>query len=182
MRTSEIAGPGMGSSANHSCRHTSARRHHRVSWYLAAVAIPTVAAMLIPVPSASADSIADLRSAVSARRGNCPALLADPILDQVAQNANLQTQKYINHTARFVPMTDPMPMLRQLSYPAGKAKLLAGFADVHKFPDAPQKAVYGAALFGAENIPDCTYNRYGADVITDAETGMTTASIVLAGD
>ena len=94
----------------------------------------------------------------------------------------MQTQKYASHTARFQPMTDPMPMLRQLSYPAGKAKLLAGFADVHDFEDAEQRAIYGATLFGWDTIPDCTYTRYGADLTTDADTGITTTAIVLAGD
>ncbi|AMT72629.1 MULTISPECIES: hypothetical protein [Mycobacteroides] len=142
-----------------------------------AICVATVLA-----PPAGADETADLRSAVSARRGNCAALQPDPVLDQVAQVANHQTQKYINHASRFEPMEDPMPMLRQLSYPAGKAKLLFGYADVHKFADAPQKAIYGAALFGSEVIPDCTYTRYGADVLTDPNTGKTTTAIVLAGD
>ncbi|WP_207552801.1 hypothetical protein [Mycolicibacterium fortuitum] len=104
------------------------------------------------------------------------------MLEGVAQRANLETQNYANRTARFQPMEDPMPMLRQLSYPAGKAKLLAGFASTQKFPDAEQKAIYGAALFGWDTIPDCTYTRYGADVLTDANTGNTAAAIVLAGD
>jgi hypothetical protein len=75
-----------------------------------------------------------------------------------------------------------MPTLRQLSYPAKKAKLLAGLADVHQFADAPQRAIYGAALFGWDTIPDCSYTRYGANVITDAVTGKTTAAVILAGD
>lgn len=75
-----------------------------------------------------------------------------------------------------------MPTLRQLSYPAGKAKLLSGFANANQFADAPQKAIYGATLFGWDTIPDCSYTRYGADVVTDTNTGNTTAVIVLAGD
>ncbi|WP_065029002.1 hypothetical protein [Mycobacterium colombiense] len=139
-----------------------------------------MAAMLV-APSASADSTADLRSAVAAKRGGCPALQSDPVLERVAQRANLETQSYANHTARFQPMEDPMPTLRQLSYPAAKAKLLAGFANADQFADAPQKAIYGATLFGWDTIPDCSYTRYGADVVTDTNTGNTTAAIVLAG-
>ncbi|MCV7335909.1 MULTISPECIES: hypothetical protein [Mycolicibacterium] len=145
-------------------------------------AIMTVAAAITFAPSAHADPTEDLRSAVAAKRGDCPALQADPVLEGVAQRANLETQSYANRTARFQPMEDPMPMLRQLSYPAGKAKLLAGFASTQKFPDAEQKAIYGAALFGWDTIPDCTYTRYGANVVTDPNTGNTTAAIVLAGD
>ncbi|WP_459967910.1 hypothetical protein [Mycobacterium sp. MUNTM1] len=138
-------------------------------------------AVMLVAPTASADSTADLRSAVAAKRGGCPALQSDPVLERLAQRANLETQSYANHTARFQPMEDPMPTLRQLSYPAAKAKLLAGFASADRFADAPQKAIYGATLFGWDTIPDCSYTRYGADVVTDTNTGNTTAAVVLAG-
>ena len=141
-----------------------------------------IASAVVLAPPSSADPTADLRSAVEAKRGGCPALQSDPVLDSVAQRANLETQNYASHTARFQPMEDPMPMLRQLSYPANKAKLLAGFANAQKFPDAQQKAIYGATLFGWDTIPDCSYTRYGADVVTNGDTGNTTASIVLAGN
>jgi hypothetical protein len=146
------------------------------------VAAMTAVTAVLLAPSSSADSTADLRSAVAAKRGGCPALQSDPVLEGVAQHANLETQNYANHTARFQPMEDPMPVLRQLSYPAHKAKLLAGFADTHQFSDAPQRAIYGATLFGWDTIPDCSYTRYGADVVTDTKTGKTTAAVVLAGD
>ena len=145
------------------------------------VMMTAVTAMLL-APSSSADPTADLRSAVAAKRGGCPALQSDPVLERVAQRANLETQSYVNHTARFQPMEDPMPTLRQLSYPASKAKLLAGLANTHQFVDAPQKAIYGATLFGWDTIPDCSYTRYGVDVVTDTKTGNTTAAVVLAGD
>jgi hypothetical protein len=109
-------------------------------------------------------------------------LQSDPVLDSVAQRANLETEAYAGHTARFQPIEDPMPMLRQLSYPAGKAKLLAGFGDAAQFADPQQKAVYGATLFGWDTIPDCSYTRYGADSLTDPKTGNVFTVIVLAGD
>jgi len=146
------------------------------------VAVMTVVGAMLLAPWSSADSTAELRSAVAAKRGGCPALRSDPVLESVAQRANLETQNYANHTARFQPMEDPMPTLHQLGYPAHKAKLLAGFADTHQFADAPQRAIYGAALFGWDTIPDCSYTRYGADVVTDTKTGKTTAAVVLAGD
>lgn len=152
------------------------RRVTVVAMMAAAVTVTLLA------PSAAADPTADLRSAVAAKRGGCPALQSDPVLEKVAQRANLETQNYANHTARYQPMEDPMPTLRQLSYPAGKAKLLSGFANAHQFPDAQQKAIYGATLFGWDTIPDCSYTRYGADVATDTKSGNTTAAIVLAGE
>jgi len=146
------------------------------------VAMMAALAATLLAPSSAADSTADLRSAVAAKRGGCPALRSDPVLEGVAQRADLETQNYANHTARFQPMEDPMPTLHQLGYPAHKAKLLAGFADTHQFADAPQRAIYGATLFGWDTIPDCSYTRYGADVATDTNTGKTAAAIVLAGD
>jgi hypothetical protein len=159
-----------------------ARRMAMAPRRLAVVAITAAMMVMLPAPLASADSTADLRSAVAAKRGGCRALQSDPVLEGVAQRANLETQQYVSHIARFQPMEDPMPTLRQLSYPARKAKLLAGLADAHQFVDAPQKAIYGATLFGWDSIPDCSYTRYGADVITDPATGKTTAAVVLAGD
>lgn len=158
-----------------------APRRVAVATVMSMCAMHFASAVVLAAPS-SADPTADLRSAVAAKRGSCAALQPDPVLDGVAQRANLETQNYASHTARFQPMEDPMPMLRQLAYPAGKAKLLAGFANVQKFADAPQKAIYGATLFGWDTIPDCTYTRYGADVVTNDSTGNTTAAIVLAGD
>jgi hypothetical protein len=157
-------------------------RRYGVVWRMPVVAMTIAVAAMVFAPLSSADPTADLRSAVAAKRGQCSALQADPVLDQVAQRANLETQTYANHTARFQPLEDATPMLRQISYPAGKAKLLLGFANAEKWSDPEEKAIYGATLFGWETIPDCTYTRYGADVVTYSDTGNTTAAIVLAGD
>jgi hypothetical protein len=151
-------------------------------WRISVLAMTAALTAMVFAPLSWADSTADLRSAVAAKRGQCSALQEDPLLDQVAQRANLETQTYADHTARFQPMEDATPMLRQISYPAGKAKLLLGFANTEKWSDPEQKAIYGATLFGWDTIPDCTYTRYGADVVTYADTGNTTAAIVLAGD
>lgn len=157
------------------------RPRRRVARRVAAVSTMTAVTAMLFAPLSTADPVDDLRAAIAAKRGNCPALQADPLLDGVAQRANRETQSYVNHTARFQPMEDPMPMLRQMSYPAAKAKLLAGFAGTNK-PDPQQAAIYGATLFGSDTIPDCTYTRYGADVVTDTNTGNTTVAIVLAGN
>lgn len=146
----------------------------------AAMIVAVTATML--APTASADTTGELKSAVAAKRGGCQALQSDPVLDAVAQRANLETLAYAGHTARFQPIADPMPMLRQLSYPAGKAKLLAGFGDAQQFADPQQKAVYGATLFGWDTIPDCSYTRYGADALTDPKTGNVFTLLLLVGN
>ena len=148
---------------------------------LIAVAIGTVVASLVAAPAASADPTGDLRSAVAAKRKNCPALQQDPILDGVAERADRETQDYAQNIARFQPMEDPMPTLKQLGYPAGKAKLLSGYSAPDR-PDPQQRAIYGATLFGWDTIPDCTYTRYGAHAMTNPVNGNATSAVVLAGD
>ena len=139
-------------------------------------------AAIVLAPTSSADSTGELKSAVEAKRGGCPALQSDRLLDAVAQRANLETKAYARFAARFQPMEDPMPMLRQLAYPAGKAKMLSGFGDAQQFADPLQKAVYGATLFGWDTIPDCSYTRYGADAATEDKNGNAFAVVVLVGD
>lgn len=146
---------------------------------VAPVIIGTLAT--VSMPAASADPTADLRSAVTAKRGNCPALQEDPVLDGVAERADRETQDYAQKIARFQPMEDPLPTLKQLGYPAGKAKLLSGYSGPDH-SDAQQRAIYGAALFGWETIPDCTYTRYGVHAMTNPDNGNATAAVVLAGN
>lgn len=132
-------------------------------------------------PPASADATDDLRAAIAAKRGNCPVLQRDPVLDGVAEQANRETQDYAQQIARFKPMEDPMPTLQRLGYPASKAKLLSGFSGPER-DDAIETAIKGATLFGWDTIPDCTYNRYGAHAMLNTLNGNATAAVVLAGD
>ncbi len=133
-------------------------------------------------PTSVADPTGELKSAVEAKRGGCPALQSDPVLDAVAQRANRETQAYAGFAARYQPMEDPMPTLRELSYPAGKSKMLSGFGDAQQFADPQQKAAYGATLFGWDTIPDCSYTRYGADAVTETKSGNAFATVVLVGE
>lgn len=132
------------------------------------------AASLIPV--ASADPVANLRSQVDAARGKCAALQWDPILTQVATRANTETAAFAVHNARFIPFEDPVPVLQELGYPAGKARLLPGYG-----ADAAT-AIHGVIVFGWEAIPDCTYTRYGLAVSDDPGLKFALAALVLAGD
>lgn len=161
-------------------RRARVGRNARASgrWVLSSVAL--AAAAMVSAPVTAADAISDLRAATEARRGSCPALQQDSVLDSVAEQANLETQHYAQKIARFQPMEDPMPALQRLGYPASKAKLLSGYSGP-EHSDATERAIYGAALFGWETIPDCTYTRYGAHVMTNAVNGNATAVILLAG-
>ncbi|WP_156174099.1 hypothetical protein [Mycobacterium nebraskense] len=101
------------------------------------------------------------------------------MLNEVAQRANGETQSYIEHTARFEPFEDPMPVLRDLGYKAGKAKLIPGYGDIEA------KAIRGVIVHGWQAIPDCTYTKYGVNVLDNPEGmhgGYVLAALVLAGD
>jgi hypothetical protein len=139
----------------------------------------TICIAVAPMPSSSADAPVDLQAQVDAARGGCPPLQEDPVLTGVAQRANGETQSNIEHTARSLPFEDPMPVVHDLGYPAGKAKLFAGYGDVEA------KAIRGAVLFGWEAIPDCSYTKYGVDVLDGSVAGSGgywLAAIVLAGN
>jgi hypothetical protein len=101
-------------------------------------------------------------------------LQPDPVLTDVAQRANGETQSYMEHTARFEPFEDPMPVLHDLGYNASKAKLVAGYGDVEA------KAIHGVVVQGWEAIPDCTYTKYGLNVLANADKGYALAALVLA--
>lgn len=126
-------------------------------------------------PAAAADDVGDLKAQVDAGRGGCPPLQPDPTLDGVAQRANDQTQSYIEHTARFIPFEDPMPVLHDLGYPAAKAKLIPGYGD------AAVKAIHGVTVAGWQAIPDCSYTKYGLNMLTGADGAYVLAALVLVG-
>ena len=69
------------------------RRRLFRQWIVVPVMTGTTA--MVPAPTAAADPTADLRSAVAANRGNCPALQQDSILDDVAECADDGTRAYL---------------------------------------------------------------------------------------
>jgi hypothetical protein len=142
-------------------------------------AIITAVLAILLAPTSAADATANLRSGVDAARGGCPPLQSDPVLDDVARRANGETQSYIEHTARFEPFEDPMPVLHDLGYNASKAKLVPGYGDIEA------KAIHGVIVQGWNAIPDCTYTKYGVNVLANPEGmhgGYVLAALVLASD
>ncbi|MEX3645160.1 MULTISPECIES: hypothetical protein [Mycolicibacterium] len=72
-----------------------------------------------------------------------------------------------------------MPILRDLGYSAGKARLVPGYGD------SEDKAIHGVVIHGWEAIPDCTYTRFGVDVLDNPEGSRgryVLAALILAGD
>jgi hypothetical protein len=155
--------------------HCDYTRKHLSVAVLTGAALAVVAAVAL-APMTLADNVDDLKTQVDATRGGCPPLQPDTVLDGVAQRANAETKSYIEHTARFVPFEDPMPVLRELGYPAGKAKLIPGYGDEQS------KAIHGVTVQGWQAIPDCSYTKYGLNVFTNADGGYVLAALVLAGN
>jgi ferredoxin len=171
--------PHLGRSADRAGGQAFGRRHlRRVKASFSSTTITAVLAISL-APTSVADATANLTSQLDAARGGCSRLQSDPVLNDVALRANSETQSYIEHTARFEPFEDPMPVLRGMGYKAGKAKLIPGYGDTEA------KAIYGVILHGWVAIPDCTYTRYGVNVLNNPEGmhgGYVLAALVLAGD
>lgn len=98
----------------------------------------------------------------------------DPTLSDVSQRTASETDDYIRHTARFLPITgdtDVVRVLRESGYNTVKAKLLLGYADYRTggTGDNEAKAIKGAVLEGQafEVFPDCVYKKYGVSAIND---------------
>ena len=157
-------------------RHSGIAQNPRSRGAILSGAVLAAMMTLALAPTAVADGVGDLKTQVDAKRGGCPLLQPDALLDGVAQRANAESQSYIEHTARFVPFEDPMPVLRELGYPAGKAKLIPGYGDVEA------KAIHGVTVQGWQAIPDCSYTKYGLNLLTSADGAYVLAALVLAGD
>lgn len=112
----------------------------------------------------------------SARRASsCGQLRYDAVAERVAEVINKSTDDYINHTATQIPISDPLPGLKDLGYGGKTTALLQGAAKTEG------DAIKGALLEGYAAIPDCSYTDFGVSMRQNAPTGYTLASVVLAG-
>jgi hypothetical protein len=162
--------------------------HHRVTEIvisLAGAAMLAIGAGVPCAPSATAQPEADIAaqlesafaSALDSARGatQCSAFQSDPAVNQVAGIVNRSTSDYVVHQARHVPVTDPVPILRDVGSNAAKAIMLQGQAF------SPGDAIKGAVLQGYAVISDCSYDRFGVSIIVDSQTGRTYAAALLTG-
>jgi hypothetical protein len=128
-------------------------------------------------PHARADPTSNLKDAVTQLRNgtSCGSIRYDAIAEQVAQVITRTNDEYISHVAKDIPPQDPLPGLKDLGYKGKTAKLLLGAAKNEA------DAIKGALIEGYASLPDCSYTDYGADVRTNASTGLILTAIVLAG-
>jgi hypothetical protein len=159
----------------------------------------TVILAIFFAPTSVADVTAHLKSEIDAARSEsgCPPLQSDPVLNAVSQRITRETDDYIRHTARSLPIasdTDLLRVMRESGYNTAKAKLLAGYGDYHTggAGDDEAKAIRGTVLqgWGFEALPDCAYTKYGVSAINDdgsqgwpstAPRAYTVTTVVLAG-
>lgn len=94
---------------------------------------------------------------------------------QTAELSIHSTDVYLNHTARAVPMADPLPTLKDLGSTATRAYLLQGAglneADAVKF----------ILISGFNVVPDCGYSQFGVATAYNEASGYYLAAAVLAG-
>ncbi|WP_293002303.1 hypothetical protein [Mycobacterium sp.] len=126
-------------------------------------------------PSAAADTTETLRAAVSAARGAaCAPLRSDPLIDKAAGKIDETTDRWINMTARAVPESNALPVLKDLGYGGTKATILSGAAQ------SPANAIKATLLQGFAKIPDCSWTDFGVATLHNAKKDMIFTTVVLA--
>ncbi|MGV0037069.1 hypothetical protein [Mycobacterium colombiense] len=152
------------------------RRSHRMAVVIAAAI--AAAASFSPAPVATADFADNLRDAVTqARQGSpCGALRPEPLADQTAAIAVRSTGNYLDHNARVIPVSDPLPILKDLGLDAGRAKLLQGAGQTEA------DAIKAILITGYKELPDCSYTQYGTSTSPNSNLGgWYLSTVVLAG-
>jgi anti-sigma factor RsiW len=148
------------------------------SWTASAVVIGTVVSTGMSLaPAAYADAVANLKSAVEAARdgASCGPLRYNPVVEHTAEIAVRSTDEYIEHSATALPLSDPLPVLKDLGYAGSKTMLLSG----HGSEEAD--AIKGVLIEGHAAIRDCSYTDFGVSVRLNETTSYSLASAVLAG-
>jgi hypothetical protein len=134
----------------------------------AVVAVMTTLAVgTSPAPSAAADFADTFRDAVLRARAGapCPPLRSEPLADQTAVIVAKSLATYADHNARAIPVTDPLPILKDLGLNVGKAKLVQGAGKTE------DDAIKSALIIGYRDLPDCSYSEYGTAALPNSNRG-----------
>jgi hypothetical protein len=155
-------------------------KHVRGQGLLAALAawvIATLTAAVMSACPATADPAPGLKEAVDQVRGVAPCgpLEYDPAVEHAAEIVNRSTDAYLDHTARHVPVADPLPILHDLGVASGKVISLFGATGTSG------DSIKSVLLQGFEAIPDCAYTKFGVSMLWNASTGKSLATVVLVG-
>jgi len=169
----------LGSTARH--LH-SATRHLRPggTWVLSAplVTVMVLSTTILFSPFAAADPAANLTDAFTSARSqtSCGPLKYNPAVEEAAKVINRSVSDYLSHTAKRVPISDPLEGLKDLGYGGSKAYLLQGAGR------SDDIAVKGALLEGYAYyaISDCSCTDLGVSIQRNETTAYSIAAVVIA--
>lgn len=140
------------------------------------IALITASAVSVrSAPSASADFGVNLKDAVTQahRASSCAQLRPEPLADQTAAVVTRSTEKFLNHDARAIPVTDPLPILKGLGLNTGKAELLQGAGKTEA------DSIKSILVSGYKALPDCAYSQYGTSTLPNSNQGQYYLSAVV---
>jgi hypothetical protein len=154
---------------------TQLARHRSVQHAAWVAALALMAASVSAAPPATADTTETLAAAVMAVRGaSCRPLLANPIVQQAADEVNESNDKWLNHAARAVPVPDATPLLKDLGYGGTMSAILRSAGRTSA------DAIKALLLQGYLKIPDCSYVDYGVSSLHNASKDLILIAVVLA--
>lgn len=153
-------------------------RGHGVSIASVMVVVLVFYGSVALAPSSRADPAAGFGDGLASRRSqtSCQPLRHNPIVEQAAEVINRSSDRYISQQATHVPITDPIPGLKDLGYTAKKAKLLQGAAK--NDADAVKGALLEADAYGV--VPDCSYTDFGVSLRRNEASGYSLVTSVMA--
>ncbi len=128
-------------------------------------------------PLAVADPIDEVRAGVTQMRGgsSCGGFRSDPLVERTAYLVNQSVDRWIDHTIRFPPIDNPLPLLKDLGYRGSKAAM--GLGASKNLGDA----IKGMLLEGWAAIPDCSYTDYGVSILLNKTKNYFLTAVVVAG-
>lgn len=156
-------------------------------------------------PTAAADTATALKAAVDEARivAGCPPLQLDSVLNDVSQRAVRESDAWISHAGRFLPVSDTnvqgvpsvTQALREVGYNPSKVRMLSGYGDARTGGpgDNETKAISSVVIQGRgwDVFSDCGYTKYGFGALSnDSSQGWpstvprsySVATVVVAGD
>lgn len=170
-----------------------------------ATSVVVVCSTLVLAPTSTADTTEDLKAAVDAARSatGCPPFQFDAILNEVSQRAVRESDGWVSHTGKVLPVSDTnvqgvpsvTQALRDVGYNPSKVRMLSGYGDANTGGHGGNetKAVTAVVLqgLGFEVFSDCGYTKYGFGALSnDSSQGWPSAAprsysvtaVVVAGD
>lgn len=147
------------------------RKAGRVS-RLAIIAV--LAAPLAAAPPAAADSATLTEAVMAVRAASCGPLRFDPIVEQAAAEINDSTDKWLNYVARAAPVSESLPLLKDLGYEGSKSTFVLGAGR------SAADSIEALLIQGYQKIPDCSYVDYGVSSLHNVSKDMILTVLVLA--